>query len=96
MVTNYRQHKRISFRFRRWSRRPYAAFVSLKHTVTIGTLPTIISDRIGRKANRDSIIIVVPSFIKCCTALFVTWDDDDPNGILQIVLLVFLLSFYVI
>lgn len=42
-------HKPIAIRFRRWSRKGYAAFVSVQHIVTIGQLATNVSERIQTK-----------------------------------------------
>lgn len=43
-------HKQTqTIRFRRWSRKAYAAFASLHKQVTIGCLAVHISDRIGKK-----------------------------------------------
>lgn len=39
----------LSFRFRRWSRRGYAAFFSLGRTVTIGQLSANVSERFQAK-----------------------------------------------
>ncbi len=40
---------RSTLRFRRWSRKGYAAFVSLRHTVTIGQLAIALADRFQQK-----------------------------------------------
>ena len=40
---------RSALRFRRWSRKRYAAFISLKHTVTIGHLAIALADRFQQK-----------------------------------------------
>ena len=40
---------RSVLRFRRWSRKRYAAFISLKHTVTIGQLAIALADRFQQK-----------------------------------------------
>lgn len=40
---------RSTLRFRRWSRKGYAAFVSRKHTVTIGCLAAAVADRFYQK-----------------------------------------------
>ena len=40
---------RSTLRFRRWSRRGYAAFISRKHTVTIGCLAAAVADRFYQK-----------------------------------------------
>lgn len=41
--------KNQSLRFRRWSRKRYAAFVSLHHTVTMGCLSANVADRLQGK-----------------------------------------------
>lgn len=38
-----------ALRFRRWSRKAYAAFVSVSRTVTIGQLSTSVADRLQKK-----------------------------------------------
>ena len=38
--------KNQSLRFRRWSRKRYAAFVSLHHTVTMGCLSANVADKV--------------------------------------------------
>ena len=40
---------RSVLRFRRWSRKGYAAFISRKHTVTIGCLAAAVADRFQQK-----------------------------------------------
>ena len=40
---------RSVLRFRRWSRKGYAAFISLQHTVTIGCLAAAVADRFQQK-----------------------------------------------
>lgn len=40
---------RSTLRFRRWSRKGYAAFISRKHTVTIGCLAAVVADRFYQK-----------------------------------------------
>ena len=40
---------RSVLRFRRWSRKGYAAFISRKHTVTIGCLAAAVADRFYQK-----------------------------------------------
>ena len=40
---------RSTLRFRRWSRKGYAAFISRKHTVTIGCLAAAVADRFQQK-----------------------------------------------
>lgn len=44
---NKSQHieRKIALRFRRWSRKAYAAFISVNHVVTIGHLATYVSER---------------------------------------------------
>lgn len=38
-------YKPVALRFRRWSRKRYAAFISVKNAVTIGTLSANVSER---------------------------------------------------
>lgn len=38
-------YKPVAIRFRRWSRKKYAAFISVKNAVTIGTLSANVSER---------------------------------------------------
>ena len=40
---------RSALRFRRWSRKGYAALISLQHTVTIGQLAIALADRFQQK-----------------------------------------------
>ena len=49
--TSLAEHRpvRSVLRFRRWSRKGYAAFVSLRHTVTIGQLAIALADRFQQK-----------------------------------------------
>lgn len=42
-------HRPTALRFRRWSRRAYAAFVSVQHTVTIGRLSANVANRFQTK-----------------------------------------------
>lgn len=49
----HRQQSHIQecvLRFKRWSRKAYAAFMSLHRQVSIGSLAVEISDRIGKKS----------------------------------------------
>ncbi|MDL2255128.1 hypothetical protein LJC44_04250 [Parabacteroides sp. OttesenSCG-928-G06] len=50
---NQKQHNTSAhtLRFRRWSRKGYAAFVSLHHTVNIGQLASRLADRFHVKQN---------------------------------------------
>ena len=47
-LAKYRPVRSV-LRFRRWSRKGYAAFVSLRHTVTIGQLAIALADRFQQK-----------------------------------------------
>lgn len=40
----------VALRFRRWSRKGYAAFVSVQHTVTIGQLSAHVAERLQTKS----------------------------------------------
>lgn len=42
-------YKPLAIRFRRWSRKKYAAFISVKNAVTIGTLSANVSERFQAK-----------------------------------------------
>ncbi len=42
-------YKPVALRFRRWSRKGYAAFISIQRTVTIGQLSANVSERIQAK-----------------------------------------------
>ena len=42
-------YKPIALRFRRWSRKRYAAFISIQHAVTIGQLSANVSERFQAK-----------------------------------------------
>lgn len=42
-------YKPVALRFRRWSRKRYAAFISIQHAVTIGQLSTNVSERFQAK-----------------------------------------------
>ncbi len=50
--------KSCSLRFKRWSRKSYAAFVSLHHEVTIGNLSAHVSDRICQKQDNTSVFFL--------------------------------------
>lgn len=49
MRKQYRTYKPVVLRFRKWSRKAYAAFVSIHHTVNIGQLATYVADRFQAK-----------------------------------------------
>lgn len=51
-----------ALRFRRWSRKAYAAFVSIQRTVTIGQLSANVANRI--LAKNDSLHASVSSIVK--------------------------------
>lgn len=59
MKWQQRYFKQSSFRFRRWSRKGYAAFFSLKRAVTIGQLSSNVSERFQVKngANHSSVLV---------------------------------------
>ena len=42
-------YKPVALRFRRWSRKRYAAFISIQHAVTIGQLSANVSERFQAK-----------------------------------------------
>lgn len=42
-------YKPVVLRFRKWSRKAYAAFISIHHTVNIGQLATHVSERFQAK-----------------------------------------------
>lgn len=42
-------YKPVVLRFRKWSRKAYAAFISIHHTVNIGQLATYVSERFQAK-----------------------------------------------
>ena len=42
-------HQPITLRFKRWSRKGYAAFISIQRTVTIGQLSTSLAERFQKK-----------------------------------------------
>lgn len=42
-------YKSVVLRFRKWSRKAYAAFISIHHTVNIGQLATSVSERFQAK-----------------------------------------------
>lgn len=42
-------YKPVALRFRRWSRKRYAAFISVQHAVTIGQLSANVSERFQAK-----------------------------------------------
>lgn len=49
-------HKKLSLRFRRWSRKSYAAFKSMGKHVTIGHIKNIIADALlGKQKNTTTI-----------------------------------------
>lgn len=52
-------YKSISFRFRRWSRKGYAAFFSLHRAVTIGQLSSNVAERFQVKngSNHSTVLI---------------------------------------
>lgn len=43
-------YRQSALRFRRWSRKTYATFVSIKHAVTIGQLTSSVADRLHKKS----------------------------------------------
>lgn len=47
--------KTTVLRFRRWSRKRYAAFVSVTHCVSIGQLAGRLADRLARKSAMDCV-----------------------------------------
>lgn len=59
MKRQQRYFKPSSFRFRRWSRKGYAAFFSLKRAVTIGQLSSNVSERFQVKngSNHSSVLV---------------------------------------
>lgn len=52
----YSTNKKISLRFKQWSRKSYAAFTSMGRHVTIGNLKSIVADvLLGKQKNALSI-----------------------------------------
>lgn len=43
-------YRTSALRFRRWSRKAYATFVSVQHAVTIGQLSSSVADRLHKKS----------------------------------------------
>lgn len=69
--------KQPVLRFKRWSRKGYAAFMSLHRQVSIASLAVEISDRIGKKSSTQTTDLT--SLLKVSDALFVT-DYADIGG----------------
>ena len=59
-----RYFRQSSFRFKRWSRKGYAAFFSLKRAVTIGQLSSNVSERFQVKngSNHSSVCIICRTY----------------------------------
>lgn len=66
-----------ALRFKRWSRKGYAAFVSLHRQVSIGALSVEISDRIGSKSKTQT---AFGDFLRTATATSGTGLPDDGGG----------------
>lgn len=49
MKKQHRTYQSVVLRFRKWSRKAYAAFISIHHTVNIGQLATSVSERFQAK-----------------------------------------------
>ena len=63
---NKSQHigRNFTLRFRRWSRKAYAAFISVNHVVTIGHLATYVSERFQIKN------LSLHGWLACTTGIF--------------------------
>lgn len=48
----YQSPKRTSLRFRRWSRKSYASFITIGRLITIGRVKSIVADSLLRKQKR--------------------------------------------
>ena len=64
-----------ALRFRRWSRKAYAAFISVQRAVTIGQLSFSVADRFEKK--NQSLHTGIGTF----TDGFFEEDDEEPRGI---------------
>lgn len=56
--------RQSALRFRRWSRKAYAAFISVNHVVTIGQLATYVSERFQIKN------LSLHGWLDCTTGIF--------------------------
>ena len=54
-------YRPIALRFKRWSRKGYAAFVSVQHAVTIGHLSVGVAERSLSKSNTLQASVLTPS-----------------------------------
>lgn len=54
-------YRPIALRFKRWSRKGYAAFVSVQHAVTIGHLSAGVAERSLTKSNTLQASVLTPS-----------------------------------
>lgn len=66
----------IQLRFKRWSRKGYAAFMSLHCQVSIGRLAVEISNRIGKKSNLQ---VTDESFLSQTTQTYEEGANLDPG-----------------
>ncbi len=52
-------YKSVTLRFRRWSRKGYAAFVSIQYAVTIGQLSVHVSERFQEKNSSNHATVLI-------------------------------------
>ena len=69
---------RLSFRFRRWSRKRYAVFSALGRVVTIGALHSCVLKQLGKKCVRlialpNSFSVLSNDFLNRVTVFFVAF-----------------------
>lgn len=69
-----------SLRFRRWSRKGYAAFISLQRAVTIGQLSTNVSERFQIK-NQSLHTSVLPGKSKAAPEGEAAGEEKEKNGV---------------
>lgn len=77
MFRQYFHNQGPVIRFKRWSRKGYAAFMSLHRQVSIGALAVEISDRIGKKSK---VQILDDRALLRATECFGTADPSDAGG----------------
>ena len=74
-------HTKLSLRFKKWSRKSYAAFKSIGRHVTIGSLKNVVADALLRK-QKNVLSIFITSWKNNDEARDNEWDNPPEEGLL--------------
>ena len=81
-------YKSVTLRFRRWSRKGYAAFVSIQYAVTIGQLSVHVSERFQEKnsSNHATVLISDKNGKESCEGEEDRYRDEHSESLLTLFL----------